>query len=202
MSLARVLLPLLLLAQAIPAPAQTHPAEGSLRPGDAIKLTIWLEPEMSGEILVQEDGRAVFPRLGPLPVAGRDIDSLKREIIEEYGKTLLNPSIEIIVIRRVTISGEVRTPGVFRVDPSMTLTEALALAGGPSPGARRDRIILVRDGQSHTIKLDRAMTMDDLAVRSGDQIYVPQRTWLARNWGVTLTTVTTVVGLTLTLLAR
>lgn len=185
----------LLFAVITALPVVAQQSGSGLRPGDAIKLTIWREPDMSGEILVQEDGRAVFPRLGPVVVVDKDIASLKNELIAEYEKTLVNPSIEIIVIRRITISGEVRTPGVFKVDPSMSITDALALAGGPTPNARRDRLILYRDGRRTTVDLNEALTVQELAVESGDQIYVPQRSWLARNWVVTLTTVSTLMTL-------
>lgn len=177
-----------ILALGLPSLARGQAdASSGLQPGDAIRLTIWREPDMSGEILVQENGMAVFPRLGPVAVVGRDAETLKQEILAEYSKTLLNPSIEIIFIRRVAVSGEVRSPGVFRVDPSTTLTETLALAGGTTPNARRDRILLIRDGVHTTIDFNKALTVGDLAIQSGDQIYVPERSWLARNWMVPIT---------------
>lgn len=173
--------------------------ETGLQPGDAIKLTVWREPDMSGDILVQEDGVAVFPRLGPVVVVGREIETLKRDLIAEYSKTLRNPSIQIIVLRRVTISGEVRAPGIFKVDPSTSLTEALALAGGPTPNADRKKIRLLRGGQEITIDLNKALTVGDLSIQSGDQIHVPERNWLARNWPLALSATSTVVSMVILL---
>jgi polysaccharide export outer membrane protein len=172
---------LMALAMATIAPAQTAAPDG-LQPGDVINLRIWREADMSGQFMVQEDGVAVLPRLGPVVVVGKEPEVLKRELIEEYSKTLRNPSIEVIFQRRVTITGEVRTPGLFPVDPTMSLTDALALAGGATPTANREKVILIRGGERTEFDVEEALTVEDLSLRSGDQLFVPQRGWFSRNW--------------------
>lgn len=193
---------LLALGTAAPALPQTHAATDGLQPGDMINLRIWREPDLSGQFLVHEDGSAILPRLGPVIVVGKDAESLKREITEEYTRILRNPSIEILLQRRVTITGEVRTPGLYPIDPTMSLTDALALAGGPLTTADRDRVVLIRGGVETDIDVAEALRLDDLALQSGDQIYVPQKGWFSRNWPLIAGLTGTVLSLTTFILTR
>lgn len=193
---------LVALGAASPAQAQTNASTDGLQPGDIINLRIWREPDMSGQFMVQEDGTAVLPRLGPVVVVGRDAEVLKRELIEEYSKTLRNTSIEIILQRRVTITGEVRAPGLYPVDPTMSLTDALALAGGPLTTADRNKVVLIRGGTQTDIDVREALRLEDLSLRSGDQLYVPQLGWFRRNWPMATSVLATVLSVTTFVLAR
>lgn len=159
-----------------------------------IRLRIWREPDLSGEFPLLENGNVVLPRVGAWPAAGKDPVEIREQLTQAFGESLRNPSIEVIVLRRINISGEVRTPGLFHVDPTMTLTEAIALAGGPSVLANRKKIYLIRDGREVEIQLDQPYTVVDLDLHSGDQLFVPQRSWLARNWGIVTSAVSVTVA--------
>lgn len=183
-------------AQEAPPPTTQRVMDtAGLEPGDVIRLRIWREPDMSGEFPIQQDGSAVLPRLGPWPAAGKSPQALQDELVEAYGEYLRNPSIEVFVLRRVNIVGEVRSPGLYTVDPTMTVTDALAMAGGPTPNADKGKIIVIREGQEMEIELDEKFSVVDLSLQSGDQIYVPERSWFMRNIGI----VTSLVTLTVTL---
>jgi polysaccharide export outer membrane protein len=157
---------------------------GAVRPGDLIRLKIWREPDMSGDVIVDEAGFATLPRIGPLQVADLPADSLKQVLIGSYSKFLRDPSVDIAVLRRVTILGAVRTPNVYHVEPTMTVADALALAGGASPEGKQDHVELRRRGSTVPVKLSRRMRFADTPVHSGDELYVPERSWLSRNAGV------------------
>ena len=184
-----------LLADSTLAQTPPTPSDTTIKPGDTITLRIWREPDLSGEFPVHEDGIVVFPRLGPVQVTGMPITELKRQLREEFEETLRNPSIEIGIMRRITVAGEVRSPGVYQVDPSMTVAEAMALAGGPTGNADRDRIILVRNGQEHEIDFDGTVDLQTIDIQSKDQLFVPQRNWLVRN----LPLISSILGITSTL---
>jgi polysaccharide export outer membrane protein len=154
------------------------------RPGDVVRLRIWREPDMSGEYPVNEDGDVVLPRVGTVHVVGMPADSLKRQLLATYAAYLRDPSIEITLLRRVSVTGAVRTPGVFTVDPTMTVGDVLALAGGPSPEGRRDRVDVLRAGATVSRDIARGARLGDTAVRSGDQLVVPERSWVSRNTGL------------------
>jgi protein involved in polysaccharide export with SLBB domain len=166
--------------------ARAPSEEAGVQPGDLIRLKVWREPDMSGDIIVDAAGDATLPRLGPVHVAGLAADSLRRFLVSSYGKYLKDPAIEVTVQPRITILGAVRQPGVHNVDPTLTIADALALAGGASPDGKQDNIELRRRGTRVPVKLSLGARLADTPVRSGDQLVVPQRSWLGRNTGVVL----------------
>jgi polysaccharide export outer membrane protein len=199
----RTLSALLLAALALPAVARAQEPAGApearLVPGDVIRLNIWREPDLTGEFLVHEDGAAVLPKLGSIHVIDYTPTELKTRVVEEYSKTLRNPSIEVVVLRRILISGEVSNVGVYPVDPTMTLVEALALAGGPTPAARNDRVFLIRGEREIEIDMDEAPEVRNLALRSGDQLLVPASSTWVRNWKLLVGMVSSTISLAILL---
>jgi polysaccharide export outer membrane protein len=172
----------------VPLWAQTRdnapPPPDLLRPGDVIKLNVWREPDWSGEFTVNENGIAVLPRLGGVHVTNMSADSLRRFLVDSLGRYLRNPSIEVIPLRTVQVLGAVQKPGLYPVPPSVTIGDVLALAGGASPDGQPDRAVLRRDGKDLTVAINSTTRLSDTPVRTGDQIYVPQRSWAARNPGL------------------
>ena len=173
---------------------------GSLQPGDIIRTRIWREPDLSGEFSVDEKGTAVFPRLGPISVVGLPLDSLKKRLVDSYTVYLRNPAIEVTLLRRITILGAVRNPGLYPVDATMTLTDAFALAGGISPDAKPNQVELVRAGERTRFNISQGTRIQDTAVRSGDQLFVPTKSWLSRNTWVITAGIGTTVSVLLALL--
>jgi polysaccharide export outer membrane protein len=180
----------------VPAPflgAQT-PAIGRLsdvvRPGDVIRLRIWREPDMSGEFSVSPAGRVVLPRLGELALSSIPADSLQSVLTEKYRVYLNNPSIEVALLRRVTVTGAVRNPGVYPLESTMSISDAVALAGGPAPDGKRDKVEVRRGGKRIVADLRNDVILADTPVQSGDQIYVPSRAWLSRNTWIISASVT------------
>jgi polysaccharide biosynthesis/export protein len=171
----------LTVAAANVAAAQQGSVGDPLRPGDVLRVRIFQEPEMSGEFPVDERGAVTLPRLGALPVASWPADSIRPRLTRAFGEYLRDPVMEVTVLRRISVTGSVLRPGLYPVDPSMTVMEALALAGGASPDGRRDRVELRRGSTRSLASLDRRSLIADLRLRSGDQLFVPQRGWLSRN---------------------
>lgn len=166
------------------AVAQTAPdstRDTSLRPGDALRLRIWREPDLSGDFPIDENGVATLPRLGPVDVTGIQIDSLKARLIHDYAVYLNNPSIEVIPLRRVSVLGAVRTPGLYPVDPTMRVSDVLALAGGAAPDGKIDKLELRRNGHRVEADLSLGSSIAHSPIQSGDELYVPQKSWLSRN---------------------
>jgi protein involved in polysaccharide export with SLBB domain len=128
-------------------------------------------------------------------VSGREPAALKREVTAGYAQYLQNPTVEIVLLRRVQILGAVRNPGLYPVDPTMTVSDALALAGGATTQGDPDRVVLIRDGQRLPVSLEGHTALAASALRSGDQIYVDERSWLSRNTGVVTAVITCAVSL-------
>jgi protein involved in polysaccharide export with SLBB domain len=184
----RQLLVAILIAAAPPLFAQTiastdtaNPASAHLRPGDVIRMKVWREPDFSGDFTVDDRGEAVFPRIGPLLVTNQSAAALRDRLITEYQKYLAQTSIEINVLRRVRVDGAVKTPGLYSVDATMTLGDALALAGGVTSDGNSKKVIVVRDNESITLNATSTVPLASTPVRSGDHLYVPERSWVSRN---------------------
>lgn len=175
--------------------------EAVLRPGDVVKLDIWREEAFSGEFPVAQDGSVVLPRLGRKDVAGRSPDSLRASWLREYERFLRNPSIEITFLRRVTVLGAVREAGLKLVDPTMTVAQALAMAGGTTPDGATDRIVLMRDGEAIQTVTERTR-IAETPLRSGDQLFVPERSWVSRNTGIVTALISGAVSIAVALLIR
>jgi protein involved in polysaccharide export with SLBB domain len=84
----------------------------------------------------------------------------------------------------------------------MSLTDALALAGGPMTTADRNKVVLIRGGTQTDIDVREALRLEDLSLRSGDQLYVPQQGWLRRNWPLATSVLASVLSVTTFVLAR
>jgi polysaccharide export outer membrane protein len=203
---------LLLLAMLLTAPAASALAqssarsdragapEPSLRPGDAIRLRIWREPDLTGEFRVDQSGVAVLPKLGEVRVEGIPADALREQLVKEYERFLTHTSIEVVFLRRIQVTGAVRTPGLYLVDPTMTVGDALAQAGGITSAGSAQHVQLTRGGQRVSSNHAASDPLIELALRSGDQLYVPERTWMSRNPNLVISLVLATVSLTVTLI--
>ncbi len=170
-----------LAAQSAPATDPASETQGVLRPGDQIKLSIWREPDLSGEFQVHEHGEVVFPKIGPMRVTTLSPDSLKRTLLDAYSVYLRNPSIEITLLRRVQVLGAVRNPGLYPVDPTMTLGDVIAKAGGSTPQGNTKKFELRRGSERIRATFTADTRVADTPLRSGDQLFIPERGWLSRN---------------------
>jgi polysaccharide export outer membrane protein len=174
-----------MLAIVVPARAQSAtasaPEVAPLAPGDAIRTTFWREPQLNGEYRVDETGTVMLPLLGARSV--RDIvpARLKTELVNEYGRQLRSPDdVQIVLLRRVRVLGAVKTPGLYLVDPTMTLGDLIALAGGATQTGKLKDIRVTRNGREIRSDLNERSPVGE-RLGSGDQILVPERSWFSRQ---------------------
>lgn len=177
-----------------PAPAPASVDADTLvgiRPGDAVRLRVYRDTSLTGEFQVNENGSVVLPLLGRREVAGLTPDSLRDRLLAHYSEYLKDPAMDITVLRRISILGSVKQPGLYPVDPTVSLSEALASAGGLTPDGDRGDIRLVRSGRVLREDLEVSTLLGTTAIQSGDRIFVDQKPWFQRNWqwvGGTLST--------------
>jgi polysaccharide export outer membrane protein len=173
-----------------------------LNPGDVVRVRIAYEAELSGDFLVNETGVATFPMLGAIPVVGRSAGALRADLTTRYARYLRTPAVEVTPLRRVTVLGAVRNPGLYTVDLTTSVGEALALAGGVSGEGNPDAVELVRDGRRRATSVARGSRLGESDIRSGDQLYVRERSWISRNAAVAASVISGLVTLAIVLLAR
>lgn len=147
---------ILLVASYLPALAQeeaspTHEIateDYRIGAGDLLEIVVWKNTDLSGEYRVRPDGKLSIPLIGDVIALGRTTDEISIQIREKLKKFIDTPFVTTIVrealSNRVYILGEVITPGVYPIEGSLTVLQALALAGGLTEFAHRDRIVLVR----------------------------------------------------------
>ncbi len=173
-----------------------------LRPGDIVRLRIWREPDLSGEFQVDESGIVTFPKIGQLNVVHESPESLKEKLLASYGVYLRNPSVEVTMLRRINVLGAVQKPGLYPVDPTMTIADAVAAAGGATSMGDQHKIELVRDGVRISEHINSTTKIGETPLRSGDQIFVPERSFVVRNSGLVATAISVSASLIIALFLR
>jgi polysaccharide export outer membrane protein len=151
--------------------------------GDMLNIRVLGHEDMSTKVRVRSDGRVAIPIIGEIGAAGKRPSALRSEIEARLKDFLVMPSVTVNIDEslplKITLLGEVLRPGVFPVEPSTSLAEALALAGGVTEFASRDRIFVVRSTPQPTrIRFTWDAVTRDLGraasfqVRAGDVIVV------------------------------
>jgi len=194
---------LVAFAGAVPARAQDaiddavrRAASAQLRPGDRIELQFRRDRELNSSIIVDERGEAVFPKLGVLDVGDVTIAGLQDTLRTRYAEYLRHPELEVSVLRRVVVNGEVRAPNVYMLDvASSGVRDAIARAGGLLETSNRKKVYVVRDGERVHVKNWENSRGPETDLQSGDQIIVGRKNWLTLNALPVISTSVIVIGL-------
>lgn len=171
---------LIVMACATPSLAVGQRADGMstvamLRPGDALRVSVWNRPEWSGEFEVKTDSTLRHPHYNQVKVAGVPLPEV-RSRIESFLSRFQNVPVEVEPRFKVTVAGEVRAPSVYSLAPETTVADAVAKAGGATERGRLDRVTIVRDGRETLVDLTKPETLAGaLTIRSGDQVLVGRR---------------------------
>lgn len=183
----------LVLAAAPFRPAASQAAAAMLRPGDAVRVTVWRQPDLSGEFAVGTDGTLSHPLYRDVQVVGiplPDVEARLRAFLLQFEA---NPRFVVEPLFRVAVGGEVGRPNLYYLRPGTSISQAVALAGGPTERGRWDRIRLLRDARELRYDLTTPSAQTTLLIASGDQILVERRHATFRDF---LGPVITVVGAT------
>jgi protein involved in polysaccharide export with SLBB domain len=184
------------------APPPGASVQTTLRPGDLIRIQVYREETLDGEFLVDEQGYVVLPLIGEFQVTGVPVRELRQRLIAAYQQHLRNPSIIVTPLRRVSVLGDVQRPGLYTVDPTVTLVGAVAMAGGATAAGDLRRIRILRDGEVLRQRVEPGATLNVADVRSGDQIYVDRRSWFERNSTFVVSTTLSLTSIVIALLSR
>src|SRR5437773_9333064 len=103
---------------------------------------------------------------------GKSALELQREVTQKLAQYIAEPSVNFIVKEvnsaKVSVLGEVKTPGVYKIKDRATVLDAVALAGGFTEYAKRDKVTLIRidsNGQPRRIPIN---VDDEIKGRKGD----------------------------------
>ncbi|MFM2286945.1 MAG: hypothetical protein RL684_88 [Pseudomonadota bacterium] len=176
------------LPSAAPAAAPSGGAPlVQIGPGDTISLQVFGQPDMTGSIYVDEDGTVSVPLIGRVKVAGLSPSEAGQrvEAALREGNVLVDPHVTVAVAQainqRVSVLGEVGTPGRYPIDSGTTPLDLLAQAGGVKETGS-DVVYLVRrqaDGSTQRLPVDLAPLAQEgtpqvlPTLRAGDVLFVP-----------------------------
>jgi polysaccharide export outer membrane protein len=162
-----------------------------LRPGDSFDVSFQFSPEFNQTLMVQPDGFVSLREVGDLHVSGLTLSEVKNAVKAKYSAILKQPVVSIApkdLEKSYFIAiGEVTRPGKYEIRGPITVTEALAIAGGLAPDrAKTSDVVLFRKkgdalepGEVINVKklLKKRDLSEDVYLKPGDLLYVPQNTW-------------------------
>jgi polysaccharide export outer membrane protein len=159
-----------------------------LGPSDVLRITVWRNPELSGDATVRPDGTISLPLVGDVRAAGRTPGQVRADLAQRMA-TFIKEESGIVTVAvatinsyRFVVSGNVEHPGTFAANHYVTVIEALALAGGPNRFANADATVIIRSDATRGLRripidypaiLSGTHPEQDLPLVSGDTVYVP-----------------------------
>jgi protein involved in polysaccharide export with SLBB domain len=176
--------------------------EGDLRVGDRVMLLVEGHENLSDTFNVVAGRKLVLPTLGEVSLEGVLRSELQPHLEAYIGRYINSPIVHARSLIRVEIRGAVGRPGFYMMPSDLLLTDALMLAGGPQTRAELDRTRIERgrdviwSGDRLREAMIEGKTLDQLSVRAGDNIIVPEsrdRISSIRNGLWLLSAVSTVV---------
>lgn len=170
------------------APAAEELPPYRVQIGDVLDLKFRLNPELDETVTVRPDGMISTSVVTGLKVYNKTVDDVNKELKKLYSEELVNPKISTVVRAfaptRVYVSGEVKNPGEFVVvGPNLTLTQAIARAGGMLNSGKTTQILIIRrgagqKGQMFVANYDGATQdaniKDDVRLAPYDVVFVPK----------------------------
>jgi len=121
-----------------------------LNPGDQVEIAVWKEPDLTKTVIVRPDGKFSFALVGEVVAAGRTISQVQTEVASRLQKYIPEPVVTAAVTNlegnRIYVIGQVTKPGSYPMNPRLNVLQALTVAGGMTPFANLDGIIVLRTG--------------------------------------------------------
>lgn len=164
------------------SPASRHYTIGA---GDLILISVWKDEALTRQVVVLPDGKISFPLVGEIQAAGRTIEQLRNELESKLERFAPGVTLSVIIqqvnSQVVYVIGRVTTPGRFLLTGEINVLQALAMAGGLNPFAKKGEIKIFRQEDGSTkifsFNYDAVSTGSDLkqniTLQRGDVIVVP-----------------------------
>jgi len=177
-------------SQAVPEEANRPAMDFLLGPEDVLEVVVWKNQDLSRQVVVRPDGMISLPLIGDVRASGFTANELAHEISQQLKTFKEYPTVSVSVKEVnsyiVYLLGEVSKPGKYQLKSYTTVLQAVALAGGFTPFASKNRMHVLRNsrnggGMPHEMRIP--VKYDELVsgtgaegnfyLRSGDTIVVP-----------------------------
>ena len=159
-------------------------------PGDVLQVVVYGHEDLStmagntqnSPYVVRPDGRVSFPLIGDVETTGKTVTQFREEITSRFSKYIIEPQITVNVVKlgttRVYVLGEIKRPGLYELEKSHRVIDALAKAEGFTEKSAKKNIFLVRAGSTEVEKLNvndfltKADQKANLVLNEGDCLYL------------------------------
>jgi polysaccharide biosynthesis/export protein len=154
--------------------------EGDFQVGDRVFLQVEGEPELSDTLVVRSGQLVSVPVVGDLSLRGVLRSELEPRLAEHIARYVREPRLRVQALIRISVIGEVESPGFFVVPADMLVTDVLMLAGGPTRESKLDDLRIERgttniwEGGLLQEAVIQGRTLDHLNVQAGDRLVVPR----------------------------
>jgi polysaccharide export outer membrane protein len=156
-----------------------------LQPGDVLTVSVWKETELQSEVLVRPDGGFSFALAGDVDAVGKTVEEVRTLLVERLKRYIPNPvvtvAVKLIGGNRIYVVGRVNHAGDFPLSSPLDVMQAIALAGGMTPFAAINDIVILRrqnGGQQaihfHYSDVARGRQLSqNVLLQGGDTVVVP-----------------------------
>lgn len=154
---------------------------------DVVAIHFTFSPEFDQTVSVQPDGYIALRGVQQLPAEGVTVPELQDVIGRAYARVLHDPEVSIVLKDfdkpYFIVAGEVNHQGKYELRSDITVTEAVAVAGGLTPRAKHSQIVLFRQVSDDLVEsrlldvksmLKSRTLREDIHLRPGDFLFVPQ----------------------------
>ena len=170
-------------------PAATTGPDYIIGPGDTIQIFVWRNPELSVVVPVRPDGKVSAPLIEDMVAVGKTPSDLARDIEAKLAEYIRTPQVNVIVTNpqssfsKITVVGQVRTPGSVPYREGMTVMDVVLASGGLAEFAAGNRAKLVRkDANGKTVEkrvrledlMKKGRLKENVAMMPGDVLIVPE----------------------------
>ena len=157
-----------------------------LQPGDIVTISVWKEHDLQADVMVRPDGGLSFPLAGEIDAEGHSIGEVRGIIAERLKRYIPDPVVTVAIKaiggNHVYVIGKVTRPGEYPFSRPVDVMQALSLAGGATPYAAVNEIVILRrdnHGSQRVLRFrygDIARGKDlgqNVLLESGDTVVVP-----------------------------
>jgi len=161
-----------------------------LRKGDSFEMDLPFSPEFNQTVPVQPDGFVTLKGVGSVFVEGQTVPELTSTLKSAYAKILHDPVITISMKDfekpYFIAAGQVGRPGKYELRSAITVTEAVAIAGGFNDRSKHSEVVLYRPTpggafEAKVLNIKKLLAShnlsEDVRLQPGDLVYVPQNTF-------------------------
>ena len=166
-------------------------SEFILGQSDEIEIKVFRHDDLNKKMRIPPNGNITLNLIGDVKAAGVGINQLRNDIREKYLNYLVKPEISVDVVslngQKIFVLGEVKQPGVYQIDPPISMLEAISKAGGFTLDGKSSNVVLIRGGPKKPVArmvdlkkaLEKGEFGQNIALQTGDVVYVP-RTFIAQ----------------------